>query len=156
MIELNTFPVGLESAAELSRLHLLCFEQGWSQASFAAILATPGTLAMLAYDPAFDAPIGLALFRLAGEEAEILTFATHPDHRRQRVAHHLVGKVISYSLLNGADVLFLEVAENNKPARALYEKVGFSYAGRRPSYYSSSAETAGQDALIMRFHTQEV
>ena len=156
MIQYRTIPVGLESAAQLSRLHHHCFDPGWSEASFAALLASPGTLGMLAYDPEFDAPIGLALIRFAGEEAEILTFATHPDHRRQRVAYQLVEKLISYSLLNGIDDIFLEVAEDNHAARTLYEKTGFSYAGRRSNYYAPTAGSSGQDALIMRFHTKKV
>jgi [ribosomal protein S18]-alanine N-acetyltransferase len=45
--------------------------------------------------------------------------------------------------------VFLEVEENNQPARRLYERLGFTVTGRRERYYR---EAGGQElnALIMR------
>jgi ribosomal-protein-alanine N-acetyltransferase len=45
--------------------------------------------------------------------------------------------------------IFLEVEENNQPARRLYEWAGFGVVGRRESYY----QRAGREqlnALLMR------
>jgi ribosomal-protein-alanine N-acetyltransferase len=44
----------------------------------------------------------------------------------------------------GAVKVHLEVAAGNTPARALYDTVGFTEAGRRRRYYSN-----GEDALLM-------
>jgi ribosomal-protein-alanine N-acetyltransferase len=41
--------------------------------------------------------------------------------------------------------VFLEVDENNAPARALYRRAGFADVGRRKSYYQS-----GASALVLR------
>ena len=46
----------------------------------------------------------------------------------------------------GSRCLTLEVRASNVPAIALYEKLGFSQAGRRPNYYRNPRE----DALILR------
>ena len=43
----------------------------------------------------------------------------------------------------GAQKIFLEVAENNHPARAMYERNGFVQIGVRPKYYD------GIDAILM-------
>ena len=43
----------------------------------------------------------------------------------------------------GANKMFLEVAENNRPARAMYEKNGYTQIGVRPKYYD------GVDAILM-------
>lgn len=48
----------------------------------------------------------------------------------------------------GATRLFLEVAEDNAAARALYDRLGFEPAGRRPRYYSRPNGPA-VDALLL-------
>ncbi|MFA4893699.1 GNAT family N-acetyltransferase, partial [Brevundimonas sp.] len=48
----------------------------------------------------------------------------------------------------GARRLFLEVAEDNEAARALYGRAGFSEAGRRPRYYAR-ADGSRRDALLL-------
>ena len=44
---------------------------------------------------------------------------------------------------NGGKKIFLEVAENNAPTRALYANNGYNEIGRRPKYYD------GDDAILM-------
>ena len=48
----------------------------------------------------------------------------------------------------GATRVFLEVAEDNLAARALYERTGFVEAGRRPGYYAA-ADGGRRDALLL-------
>jgi ribosomal-protein-alanine N-acetyltransferase len=48
----------------------------------------------------------------------------------------------------GATRLFLEVADDNAAALALYARAGFSEAGRRPGYYARP-DGGRQDALIL-------
>jgi ribosomal-protein-alanine N-acetyltransferase len=48
----------------------------------------------------------------------------------------------------GATRLFLEVADDNAAALALYARAGFSEAGRRPGYYARP-DGVRQDALIL-------
>ena len=48
-------------------------------------------------------------------------------------------KFLTFAAAAGAKVMFLEVAEENQPAMALYAKAGFEKAGRRPDYYGPGA-----------------
>jgi ribosomal-protein-alanine N-acetyltransferase len=45
--------------------------------------------------------------------------------------------------------VFLEVEENNQPARQLYQRSGFTVAGRRERYYRQ-ASGEQLNALLMR------
>ena len=48
----------------------------------------------------------------------------------------------------GAVRVFLEVADDNAAARALYARAGFVEAGRRPGYYAG-ADGERRDALLL-------
>ncbi len=47
------------------------------------------------------------------------------------------------------EALWLEVAEDNDPARALYKGCGFQSVGRRAGYYLRGDGTR-RDAVVMR------
>ncbi|MFX5295047.1 GNAT family N-acetyltransferase, partial [Acinetobacter baumannii] len=49
----------------------------------------------------------------------------------------------------GVRTIFLEVEENNQPARRLYERMGFAVVGRRESYYPRAGGEQ-RNALLMR------
>jgi ribosomal-protein-alanine N-acetyltransferase len=132
--------------ARLAALHALAFDEPWSEADLATLLAGPGVFALAA--PGADALAGFVLIRVAADEAEILTLATAPAHRRQGLARTLVQLGAAMAASAGARVLFLEVAEDNAPALVLYEREGFSPVGRRAGYYARGAARA--DALVLR------
>ena len=67
----------------------------------------------------------------AKDEAELLNLAVHPAHHRKGVASALLNQLCQ----TAKGPIFLEVAENNLPAIALYEKHGWSQIGIRPAYY---------------------
>ena len=115
----------------LARLHAAAFarDRPWTEAEFASLLALPGTL-LLGDGRAF------LLGRVAVDEAEVLTLATHPDHRRRGLAAVLLARFEEQARTLGAARVFLEVAEDNAPARALYEGHGYREVGRRKGYYA--------------------
>ena len=116
----------------LARLHAAAFagtDRPWSAAEFASLLALPGAL-LLGDARAF------LLGRLAADEAEVLTLATGTAHRRQGLASALLARFEGEARTRGAARAFLEVAEDNAPARALYAKAGYAEVGRRPRYYA--------------------
>jgi ribosomal-protein-alanine N-acetyltransferase len=117
----------------LVRLHAQCFEDPWSLQSMADILASPGAFASIA--AVGDDPVGLALARIVADESELLTLCVLPQSRRHGVGAKLLDDVLQRARDAGALRIFLEVAENNEAARALYGRVGFSAVGRRPDYY---------------------
>jgi ribosomal-protein-alanine N-acetyltransferase len=79
------------------------------------------------------------------DEGHIITFAVHPDWRRQHIGERLLLSFVDLAVDRGAHEATLEVRLSNLPARRLYEKFGFRPVGLRPRYYSDN----GEDALIM-------
>jgi Fur family ferric uptake transcriptional regulator len=135
-------PALCEDAAVLAALHAEAFAEPWSEADMAALLAGPGVFALTLGEA------GLILLRIAGDEAEILTLGTGPEHRRRGVASHLLQAAAEAVAAAGAKALFLEVAENNLGARALYARQGFVGVGQRAGYFARGSERI--DALVLR------
>lgn len=89
-----------------------------------------------------------ALGRAVADEAEILTLATDPAHRRTGLARDCLRAFETQAAARGATSAFLEVAEDNAPARALYRAAGYVETGRRKGYYTSATGCA-VDALLL-------
>lgn len=76
------------------------------------------------------------------DEAELLNLAVDPDFRRRGVA-----SILLQALGEAArGDLFLEVAEDNVPARTLYLKSGWNPAGIRKGYYANGTI----DGIVMK------
>ena len=87
--------------------------------------------------------VGFSLVWLIADEAELLVIATHPDARRRGVGVALLSAALERA--RAARVMHLEVRAGNRPAQALYEKLGFVHVGRRRGYYADD----GEDAVLM-------
>lgn len=133
---------GTTHAAVLAALHAATIAPPWSTATFATLLGQPGVAGWIA--TADEEPVGLLLARAVADEAEILTLAVLPHWRRRGVAHRLMEQLLAWATSVDAVRLFLEVAEDNVAARALYERSGFALVGRRNDYYAP-----GNDALSL-------
>ena len=129
---ISVVEVDAAAAAALAELHGAAFAEPWSARDLAALTRTPGVFALAALDDA-DL-VGFILCRTAADEAEVLTLATAPAARRRGIASTLLDQAAIRALQEGAAALFLEVAEDNAPARALYAASGFAQVGRRPRY----------------------
>lgn len=116
----------------LAALHARCFDAPppWSAASFADLLTSPRVF--LLHDPSGRA---FALGRVVADEGELLTLATDLDARRSGLARTLMAQFDAEAQARGARRGFLEVAEDNLAARALYAACGWAQTGRRPRYY---------------------
>lgn len=130
-----------EVAQALAAIHAEAFDTPWSADAFAALLAQPGVMLEAT-------PDGFVMVQAAADEAEILTLAVRPAARRRGVATALVEMGARRAELAGAGRLFLEVAEDNLAARALYARLGFEPVGRRPRYYAR-ANGPAVDALLL-------
>lgn len=77
-------------------------------------------------------PAGFLAWRQTGpEEAELLNLAVDPAVRRRGVARALLGELIHMARGD----IFLEVAENNFGAIALYTAAGWKAVSVRRGYY---------------------
>jgi len=126
-------------------LHAASFDAPWSAADFAELLNQPGVGGLMWQT---DVPAGLILVRAVADEAEILTLAVVPDHRRRGIAVQLLDDACRMLRSGGTHRFFLEVAADNIAARALYERRGFAATGRRAAYYDRGAAPR-VDAVIM-------
>ncbi len=75
------------------------------------------------------------IISVAADQAEILTIATVIAARRTGLAREILRLSTAPLITRGVVDLFLEVAEDNAAAIALYRSTGFIPMGRRPAYY---------------------
>ncbi|MFN7307578.1 MAG: ribosomal protein S18-alanine N-acetyltransferase [Alphaproteobacteria bacterium] len=144
-------PAGRTAAALLAKIHAASFpsNQAWGGAAIGLMLDLPGHFGLLVVDG--DVPVGFALGRAQAPEAEILTLAVIPDSRAKGAGWALLNGLIAEAVARNAGELFLEVAESNAAARALYVKAGAQEVGRRRRYYAD-----GGDALVLRITLPQV
>lgn len=139
--------IGRADCALLAELHAAGFpEDPWSAESLATLLAMPGAAGALAVDA--DGPAGFALWRVAADEAEIVTLCIRPAARRRGHARALMEAAMASCAAAGARRLILEVAAGNAAAESLYGGLGFRQTGRRPAYYRRIGR-APVDALLL-------
>ena len=121
---------------ELSNLHKKCFpNKPWSADDFRDLKKSGCEIIM--------SQNGFIVYRIATDEAEIITIGVNPEMRRNGIASAMIG-IIEKSVKNqGVIKIFLEVASTNEPAKKLYETCGFKTVGTRPKYYD------GVDAILM-------
>ena len=152
---------------ELSALHSRAMTNAtpWSPAAFTDTLAAAGTflcpvprssledVCTGAQERPGQRPgpargAGFLLGRVLEDEAELLTLAIEPALRRRGLGRALLAAFEAEATSRGATSAFLEVAETNAPALALYSGAGWTEAGRRPGYYPREG-TDPESALIL-------
>ena len=140
-------PATLRDAARLAQLHGESFHRGWGEAEFEAMLAERNTLV---HRLRIGRKItGFAVSRIAADEAEILSIGLAASHRGRGLSRNLLLIHLGHLAGRGVRSVFLEVEENNQPARRLYERSGFTVIGRRERYYRE-ANGEQLNALVMR------
>ena len=140
-------PATIRDMARLAQLHGASFHRGWGEAEFESMLAERNTL--LHRLRLGRKTIGFAVSRMAADEAEILSIAIDPSYRGRGLARDLLLTHLGHLAGRGVRTIFLEVEENNQPARRLYERAGFAVVGRRERYYLR-ADGEQLNALLMR------
>jgi ribosomal-protein-alanine N-acetyltransferase len=130
-------------AAAIAALHKASFQRGWGEEEVYSLLIDKNVFAHRAMIGRVMA--GFILSRLTAGEAEILSVAIAPKQRGRGLSRPLFDLNLRRLAGLGARTVFLEVDENNAPARALYRRAGFADVGRRKSYYQS-----GANALVLR------
>ena len=89
------------------------------------------------------------LVHVAADECEILTLGTAENAQRRGLARALLSAAAEEAQAAGARAMFLEVAEDNIAAIALYRAAGFALIGRRQNYYRR-ADGSVLDAVMLR------
>lgn len=140
-------PASARDAPRLAQLHGASFHRGWGEGEFETMLTERNTLVdRLRLGRKI---IGFAVSRIAADEAEILSIAIDENQRGRGLSRSLLMTHLGHLAGRGVRTIFLEVEENNQPARRLYEWAGFGVVGRRERYYQ---QPGGEqlNALLMR------
>jgi ribosomal-protein-alanine N-acetyltransferase len=132
--------------AEVAALERACFAEAWPETALRDILANPAAAVWILDDPA-RRPLGYLLFQEAGSDAEILRIGTVPAQRQRGVGLRLLRVFQAWCRQRGIGRIFLDVREDNGAARRLYERGGFTPAGRRRGYYTHPPG----DALVFQW-----
>ena len=140
-------PASLRDAPKLAQLHSASFHRGWGESEFETMLTERNTLVHRLRMG--RKTIGFAVSRIAADEAEILSIAVAASHRGRGLSRNLLLTHLGHLAGRGVQTVFLEVEENNQPARRLYQHAGFTVAGRRERYYRRSGGEQ-LNALLMR------
>ncbi len=137
--------------ARMAEIHRQCFStpRPWDEREFADLVARPETILVATGD-------GFLVGREIAGEAEVMTLAVLPACRRRGLGRRLLAEFESAARRRGARTVFLEVAEQNHPAIALYRKAGYAQAGFRRDYYRHP-DGKKVSALVMfrKFHHPE-
>lgn len=117
----------------------------WARETMAAEMASEWGRYVVAVDEA-GAVVGYVGLRAVGVEGDIQTIAVAEAARGEGLGRRLLAEAQRDARARGVQELFLDVREDNAPARALYESEGFVEIGVRPGYY----QPEGVDAIAMR------
>lgn len=142
-------PMLLDDVPWVGALERVCFTSPWSDETYRHELKhNPRAFYYVLRSPAgSDLPplLGYGGYWILGDEAHIVTIASHPAYRRRRLGEVMLLHLIGRARDAGIEEVTLEVRVGNEPARALYAKWGFEEVGLRKRYYRDN----GEDALLL-------
>lgn len=133
-------------AAAMAELHAEALPPGWPLEAFQSFFCPNRHVLKIEQGPDLH---GFGVLQQAAGEAEILTLAVRREMRRRGLGFSLISALIDLCRKEDLRRLYLDVAEGNIAARALYEKSGFAVIARREHYYQSG-RIEPEAALIMK------
>ena len=141
-------PLGQASPEALALTHALSFTRPWAAKDLVELINGLGALGVAA--EAEDGSVdGFVLIRALAGDAEILTLCVAPHARLLGIGKSLVQAALGLAGGAGAEELWLEVADYNAAAIALYSGEGFEQSGKRNGYYRRDDGSA-IDALVLK------
>ena len=133
--------------AAIATLHGASFRRGWGEVEVEQLLLERN---IVAHRATLGRSLhGFILSRLAAGEAEILSVAVAQARRGRGLARSLLNLHLRTLAGLAVKAVFLEVDEDNEPARRLYQRAGFREVGRRAGYYQKAPGLAAT-ALVLR------
>jgi len=115
----------------------------WGEGGLAAEFEKKFSVTLVAVSGA--GVLGFINFWVLPPQIQLNSIVVSAKALRRGVAAALIAKLGEYAKKNAAAEVDLEVNEHNAPAIALYCKLGFKVAGRRPKFYNNS-----DAAILMR------
>ena len=136
-----------EDARAIAAVHATLFPTPWEPDAVQALIEHPAAVSLIAALPGRKV-VGFVIAQIAADEAEILSIGVAADAQRQGIGRKLLDGTIRAAVRVEARRLYLDVAESNAAARALYAGCGFAEAGRRKAYYTLP-DGGREDAFLL-------
>jgi ribosomal-protein-alanine N-acetyltransferase len=130
--------MGIESAS---------FEFPWTEDEFVRCLRQRDCIGMVAEYA--EQVVGFMIYEMQRTRIHVLSFAVHPDYRRQTVGSAMVQKLVSKLAYQRRNRIILEVRETNLAAQLFFKSLGFRATGVLRNFYEDSTE----DAFLMQFRS---
>ena len=145
-VTVATVRMGARDVDDCWRLDQICFVDGetYDRETFRELLSHRDALCFktVAVDSIM---VGFIIGMVERDRTgHVVVLGVAPEWRRQGVGRSLMRRVESAFRERGVQLIHLEVRTTNAGARALYERLGFTVAGRRLAYY-----TNGDDGYLM-------
>ena len=121
------------------------FEFPWTEEEFIRCLRQRDCIGMVAERS--EEVVGFMIYELHKSRIHILSFAVHPEFRRQGVGRAMTDKLISKLAYQRRNRIVLEVRETNLDAQLFFRQLGFRATSVLRSFYEDTPE----DAFLMQF-----
>lgn len=128
-----------QNCADIAEIEKACFAAPWSCDDLKQALKFDTRLLIATVG---DKTAGYVGVQVTPDGGYITNVAVLPQYRRRGIAKALLNRLCTVSDTLGLSFLSLEVRESNFAARSLYEEVGFTQVGIRPSFYTNPKEHA--------------
>ncbi len=138
MVEI--LPFSAEYIPQVSLLEKQIFSDPWGENALETFLLSPTGRGYVLLENGEFASYALCSSLLG--EGEVLRIGTEKSHLRKGFAMALLEFYFAESRKEGVENIFLEVRSENRKARCLYEKAGFSLVGKRIGYYKKPTDDA--------------
>jgi ribosomal-protein-alanine N-acetyltransferase len=129
----------------ITRLYGQAFEIPWQATTLQKLLQYGAAGLVLCNASSLQ---GFILWRVAADEAEIITLAVAPACRRKGHATRLLQEMLHHLRPMGIGHIYLEVRASQSGALQLYRRAGFIPHGQRRGYYTK-ADGTQEDAILM-------
>jgi ribosomal-protein-alanine N-acetyltransferase len=140
---------------QVKALDQLCFGGLWTKGAYEREIDSPNSLLLAIVQQNATAEeylMGIGCFWAIVEEAHITLLGIHPNYRRQGFGELLLCQLLLAAVHWPLERATLEVRVSNASAIALYQKLGFTIAGRRKDYYPIPPEDA---FILWRSHLDD-
>jgi len=130
---------------QIALLDAACFpDRGWDITTWNGLFNHLQLRVFLSFRK--NQPVGYLAISLLPPEAELLRLGVREEFRRHAIGSELVDCMMRELNEKTVSTVFLEVREDNLPARLFYQARGFVKTGERKNYYRSPV----CDAFIFR------
>lgn len=116
------------------------FEFPWSYDEFVRCMQQRNCIGMVAKID--DQVVGFMIYELHKNRIHLLSFAVHPEYRRQCVGRSMIEKLISKLAYQRRNRIMAEVRETNLDAQLFFKSMGFKAESVLRDFYEDTTEDA--------------